>query len=83
MSASVSPVWGRAGARLSIFTASTGPSADTGSPVNGEDNRGESVGPGRGGTLRPGRTATSAGWRVFVAGVRNGKFDLDGHGRLP
>ena len=25
----------------------------------------------------------AAGWRVFVAGVRNGEFDLGGHGRLP
>ena len=59
--AGVSPVCGRARARLSIFTASTGPSADTGSPVNGEDNRGESDGPGFGGApLLPGRTATSA-----------------------
>src|SRR5690242_14991958 len=38
MSAPVSPVCGRAGARLSIFTASTGPSEDTGSPVNGENS---------------------------------------------
>ena len=38
MSAPVSPVCGRAWARLSILTASTGPSAGTGSPVNGETN---------------------------------------------
>ena len=25
----------------------------------------------------------AAGWRVFVAGVRNGEFGPDGHGRLP
>src|SRR6266851_2165973 len=56
MSASVSPVCGRACARLSIFTASTGPSADTGSPVNGENNWDEPAG----GVLRPGNTATSA-----------------------
>ena len=36
MSAPVRPVWGRAGARLSIFTASTGLSEDTRSPVNGD-----------------------------------------------
>jgi len=36
MSASVSPVCGRAGTLLSIFTASTGVSEDTGSPVNGD-----------------------------------------------
>jgi hypothetical protein len=22
-------------------------------------------------------------WRTFIAGVRNGEFDLDGSGRLP
>src|SRR5690348_10577162 len=38
MSALVRPVCGRAGARLSIFTASTGPGEDTGSPVNGENS---------------------------------------------
>ncbi len=26
---------------------------------------------------------TAAQWRVFVAGVRNGEFDLDKSGRLP
>ena len=26
---------------------------------------------------------TAAQWRVFVAGVRNGEFDLDESGRLP
>jgi hypothetical protein len=26
---------------------------------------------------------TAAEWRAFVAGVRNGEFDLDGSGRLP
>src|SRR3954454_14896988 len=36
MSAAFTPVCGRAGARLSIFTASTGPSLATGSPVNGD-----------------------------------------------
>src|ERR1039457_7464556 len=38
MSALVSPVGGRACATLSIFTASTGPRAGTGSPVNGENS---------------------------------------------
>ena len=61
MSASVSPVCGRAGARLSIFTASTGPGAATGSPVNGENSdRGEPVGAGLAGVSVPGMsTATS------------------------
>src|SRR5215470_19328951 len=36
MSAAFSPVCGRAWTMLSIFTASTGPSLATGSPVNGE-----------------------------------------------
>src|SRR5215467_2134998 len=36
MSADCSPVCGRASTMLSIFTTSTGPSAETGSPVNGE-----------------------------------------------
>src|SRR5271165_6139583 len=36
MSADRSPVQGRACLMLSIFTASTGPSASTGSPVNGD-----------------------------------------------
>jgi hypothetical protein len=26
---------------------------------------------------------SQAEWRAFVAGVRNGEFDLDGSGRLP
>ena len=26
---------------------------------------------------------TRAEWRAFVAGVRNGEFDLDADGRLP
>ena len=38
MSADWSPVCGRASTMLSIFTASTGPSARTGSPVNGSSS---------------------------------------------
>ena len=38
MSADRSPVGGRAFLMLSIFTATTGPSAATGSPVNGESS---------------------------------------------
>src|SRR5260370_36100518 len=70
MSAAVSPVCGRAGARLSIFTASTGPSAATGSPVKGEVSAAELAGPGRGGATglpRPGRTTTSATARPVAA----------------
>ena len=61
MSASVSPVCGRAGPMLSIFTAITRPSAATGSPVNGENNdRDEPVGAGVAGVSEPGTsTATS------------------------
>src|SRR5690242_19022008 len=46
MSAAFTPVCGRAAARLSIFTASTGPSLVTGSPVNG-DTSGPIVAAGR------------------------------------
>ena len=60
MSASVSPVCGRAGARLSILVASTGPSTDTGSPVNGEYSWREPDGAGLAGVSGPrSRTATS------------------------
>ena len=63
MSAPASPVCGRAGARLSIFTASTGPRDVIGSPVNGEyswDERpGLSFG-AAGGMPRPASTTTSA-----------------------
>ena len=45
MSAWVSPVCGRAFTMLSIFTASTRFSEDTGSPVNGDSN-GRAVGEG-------------------------------------
>src|SRR5580700_3456412 len=38
MSAAISPVCGRAYTMLSILTASTGPSDDTGSPVNGDSS---------------------------------------------
>ena len=38
MSADCSPVCGLAFTMLSIFTASTGPSARTGSPVNGSSS---------------------------------------------
>jgi hypothetical protein len=48
MSASVSPVCGRASALLSIFTASTGVSEDTGSPVNGDRSWGGDEGDGEG-----------------------------------
>jgi len=60
MSAPVSPVCGRAAARLSIFTASTGPGAGTGSPVNGENNRGAPAGADPGGAPWPASTATRA-----------------------
>ena len=50
MSTDRSPVGGRACLMLSIFTASTGPSAGTGSPVNGESSRAApDVGDGAGG----------------------------------
>ena len=63
MSAPASPVCGRAGARLSIFTASTGPRDVIGSPVNGEYSWDERPGLGfgaAGGTPRPASTTTSA-----------------------
>src|SRR5215831_20473219 len=48
MSAPVSPVCGRAGALLSIFTATTGVSEDTRSPVNGDLSGGGDGGDGEG-----------------------------------
>src|SRR5690348_7314392 len=59
MSAPVSPVCGRAGARLSIFTASTGPSADTGSPVNGENSWPGTSAAGFAGVPGPGCSTTT------------------------
>src|SRR5512135_1635344 len=64
MSAWARPVCGRAGARLSIFTPSTGPSDFTGSPVNGDSNcppaSGLMVGPGTEGAARPRMTRNPA-----------------------
>jgi Domain of unknown function (DUF397) len=33
--------------------------------------------------IKPAHAFTQAEWRTFVAGVRNGEFDLDESGRLP
>jgi hypothetical protein len=32
---------------------------------------------------KPAHTFTAGEWRAFLAGVRNGEFDLDESGRLP
>ena len=68
MSAPVSPVCGRAAARLSIFTASTRRRAATGSPVNGEYSWDERPGPGAaGGAGCPPSTTTSDAARPMAA----------------
>src|SRR5260370_40546852 len=77
MSAAASPVRGLAGARLSIFTVSTGPSAATGSPVNGEVSADERDGPGREGVPRPGSTTTSATDSPVATATANAPLTTD------
>src|ERR1700739_4976947 len=64
MSADCSPVCGLAYTMLSIFTASTGPSALTGSPVNGS-----SSGPLAGAGAALGRAGDGAGVAAVLAGA--------------
>src|SRR6516165_5775392 len=81
MSEPVSPVCGRAGARLSILTASTGPSAETGSPVNRDPNAGEPAGAGLSG-VPLGSPITRATARPMAAAAADAPITIFRRGQL-